>query len=89
MSDTISIDKAGRVVIPKAMREKLHLAPGTSLHAEIVGDRIELTPATAEVRVVREGKRRVLTGGVPFDAAKAVREAREEREAQLAERLGR
>jgi AbrB family looped-hinge helix DNA binding protein len=75
MATTLSIDKAGRIVIPKAIREKLHLEPGRTLLAEVVGDRIELSPAPTELRLVRKGKRRVVAGTGPFDA---VAEAREE-----------
>lgn len=78
MASTLSIDKAGRIVIPKAIREKLHLEPGSTLQAEVVGDRIELSPAPTELRLVRKGKRRVVVGTGPFDAVAAVAEAREE-----------
>lgn len=78
MATTLSIDKAGRIVIPKAIREKLHLEPGRTLLPEVVGDRIELSPAPTELRLVRKGKRRGVVGTSPFDAVDAVAEAREE-----------
>jgi AbrB family looped-hinge helix DNA binding protein len=75
MNATITMDMAGRLILPKAMRERLHLRAGSKLTAEIVADRIELTPAADPgVEVVRKGKRLVLARtGVPFDAAAAVR----------------
>lgn len=78
MATTLSIDKARRIVIPKAIREKLHLEPGRTLLAEVVGDRIELSPAPTELRLVRKGKRRVVAGTGPFGPFDAVAEAREE-----------
>lgn len=38
------IDKAGRVVIPKPLREELHLEPGDSLEMESAGEQITLRP---------------------------------------------
>lgn len=75
MNSTITMDGAGRLILPKAMRERLHLRAGSRLTAEVVADRIELTPAAdADVEVIRKGKRLVLAkSGVPFDAAAAVR----------------
>lgn len=84
MTATISIDKAGRMVLPKAIRDHLNLRAGSRMHAEITGDRIELTPEPTATRIERRGKRRVITGWDGFDAAKAVREAREDRERHLA-----
>lgn len=75
MNATVTMDVAGRLILPKAMRERLHLRAGSRLTAEIVADRIELTPdADLDVEIVRKGKRLVLARtGVPFDAAAAVR----------------
>lgn len=38
----VSIDRAGRVVIPKDVRERLDMAPGTELELEVRGDAIQL-----------------------------------------------
>lgn len=37
-----SIDKAGRVVIPKEIRDRLDLAPETELNIEVQGDSIRI-----------------------------------------------
>jgi AbrB family looped-hinge helix DNA binding protein len=42
MSTTVTIDKAGRVVIPKSLRDELRLAPGDTLAMEFDGDRVIL-----------------------------------------------
>jgi AbrB family looped-hinge helix DNA binding protein len=47
-----SIDRLGRVVVPKAIREKLHLRGGEALEVEERDGVIEIRPAATEVRVV-------------------------------------
>jgi len=44
MSIHLTIDKAGRVVIPKGTRKALHLEPGDSLEMESAGEQITLRP---------------------------------------------
>lgn len=77
MIATITMDEAGRLALPKDIREHLHLAPGSMVKAEVVGDRIELSPEAPAVKFVREKGLRVVVGWEGFDAAEAVREARE------------
>jgi len=76
MKTTITLDAAGRFVLPKSIRDRLHLRTGSILEAEIVADKIQLTPAVnSGVKLVRKGKRLVLAKtGVPFDAAQAIQE---------------
>lgn len=54
MAATLSIDKAGRIVVPKAVRDELHLTPGTVLRLEISGERLILTPAVREAHLTIE-----------------------------------
>jgi AbrB family looped-hinge helix DNA binding protein len=51
MRATVSIDKAGRLVIPKPMRQSLHLEPGTLLTIEQSDDRLTLAPAIREAQL--------------------------------------
>jgi len=44
MNARLIIDKAGRVVIPKPLREELHLEPGDALEMEHMGEEITLRP---------------------------------------------
>ena len=50
-----TIDNAGRVVIPKAVRDDAGLEPGTELEIEFRDGRIEIEPATVTMRVVGRG----------------------------------
>jgi len=52
MSTTVEIDKAGRIVVPKKLRDALHLTPGTRLIIERSGDRFILVPLANEARLV-------------------------------------
>lgn len=80
----LTLDKAGRLVLPKPMREKLHLREGAKLKAEIVGDKIELEQEVEEGKIVRsKDGLPVIVGWKGFDAAKAVREMREDQVAKL------
>jgi AbrB family looped-hinge helix DNA binding protein len=44
MNNHLIIDKAGRIVIPKPLREHLHLEPGDALEVETAGEQITLRP---------------------------------------------
>ncbi len=50
-----TIDSAGRVVIPKAVRDDARLEPGTELEIEFRDGRIEIEPAVVPMRVVGQG----------------------------------
>jgi len=51
----ISIDAAGRLVIPKALRDAAGIVPGTSVVATVRDGRIELEAPPAEVRLEKRG----------------------------------
>ncbi|WP_083836596.1 AbrB/MazE/SpoVT family DNA-binding domain-containing protein [Granulicella mallensis] len=54
MNVQLTIDKAGRVVIPKSLREELHLEPGDSLELENVGEQITLRPVRGTGPLTKE-----------------------------------
>jgi AbrB family looped-hinge helix DNA binding protein len=54
MNATVDIDKAGRIVVPKKLRDALHLVPGTRLRIERIGDRLTLIPSSVAARLVIE-----------------------------------
>jgi len=51
----ITMDSAGRVVLPKAARDRAELKPGVAIEVRVVDGRIELEPATARVTVGKQG----------------------------------
>ncbi len=55
----VSIDKAGRVVIPAAARSRLGLAPGSDLELEVDDVSIRLIRRAPGPKLVRIGKRLV------------------------------
>jgi len=58
----IQIDKAGRIVLPKSLRELFHLLPGDKLRLSIQGNGIRLEPIPAGGEFVRKGGVLVFTG---------------------------
>ena len=61
----VGIDGAGSIVLPKALRERLRLAPGSELEAIVEGDRLVATPVVPEVQLVKEDGRLVATTSQP------------------------
>lgn len=51
-----TIDRAGRLVIPKEIRREARLAPGAALEVRWRDGRIEIEPAPAPVRLQRRGR---------------------------------
>jgi AbrB family looped-hinge helix DNA binding protein len=50
----LTLDKAGRVVLPKPLRDRLQLAAGDALHLESEGERITLRPVRQNVVLKKE-----------------------------------
>ncbi|MGH9366530.1 MAG: protein kinase domain-containing protein [Thermoanaerobaculia bacterium] len=57
-----TIDSAGRLVVPKKIREAAGILPGSDLTIRVADGRIEIEPAPLEVRLVKRGS---LTVAVP------------------------
>jgi AbrB family looped-hinge helix DNA binding protein len=73
-----TIDSAGRVVIPKDLREALRLNGGDEVEVTLEGETIELAPAPRQARL-RKGPHGVLTSDLdlPPHGPEEVREALE------------
>ena len=63
-----TIDKAGRVVIPAAIRERAGLAPGTELEITVDEFGVRLERVAAGPRLIKVGRRLVARPTVPADA---------------------
>ena len=64
-NEMIQIDKAGRVVLPKPLREQFNLLPGDKLRLSVEGNGFRLEPTDAGGELVRKGSVLVFTGGFP------------------------
>ena len=68
MTTKITLDKAGRVMIPKPLRKKLHLGPGDTLQLESEGEQIILRPMRPTALLKKESGVWVYQGE-PADAS--------------------
>lgn len=84
---TITIDRAGRVVIPKSIRDRLHLGTGAELEVAVSGEEITLRAPSAETKLME--KRGVLVFGgdsdSEIDIADFINEERNHRASTAAE----
>lgn len=62
----VTIDAAGRVVVPKALRDELGLEGGTTLEIRVRAGRLELEPVPTPMRLVRRGEGVVATTEEPL-----------------------
>jgi AbrB family looped-hinge helix DNA binding protein len=54
MNAIVEIDKSGRIVVPKKLRDALHLTPGTRIKVERAGHSLILEPDIGYARLVIE-----------------------------------
>lgn len=89
MNVTATIDKAGRLVVPKALRSALHLQPGDVLDLHQRGETLVLEPRHERGRLFKaedglwvfsSGAGRVLTNE---DVNQALEQTRLERESRI------
>lgn len=76
-----TIDAAGRLVVPKPLREQFHLAPGSEIEIEPAGDGVMIRPAGRNPALVDRAGVLVHHGprSVQVDVAAFVRQERESR----------
>ncbi|MGA2203845.1 MAG: AbrB/MazE/SpoVT family DNA-binding domain-containing protein [Terriglobales bacterium] len=83
MNARLIIDKAGRVVIPKPLREELRLEPGDALEIATAGERITLRPVRGTGPLTKEHGVWVFHTGKPLPASatdELLQRIREERD---------
>jgi AbrB family looped-hinge helix DNA binding protein len=64
-----TMDRAGRVVIPRSLREQLHLEAGDALELETIGERITLRPVRGTGPLSKEHGVWVFHSGQPLAAS--------------------
>jgi AbrB family looped-hinge helix DNA binding protein len=81
----LTIDKAGRIILPKPLPEELRLQAGDTLEVECSGEEITLRPSRGHAQLRKKHGVWVYKAGEPLSDAvvrKTVRQVRDEREAQ-------
>lgn len=87
--ELIQIDRAGRVVLPKPLREQFNLVPGDKLRVSVEGNSIRLEPTTVG-EFVRKGAVLVFTGefAEPITTRKVTDLIAKEREGRMSASAG-
>ena len=86
MTTKLTLDKAGRVMIPKPLRQELRLGPGDTLQLDSEGEQITLRPMRTKALVKRERGVLVYQGERAEASVTAVIDR--EREKRLRELMG-
>jgi AbrB family looped-hinge helix DNA binding protein len=78
---TLKMDKAGRVILPKPLRDRLGLGEGSDLEIQETPEGVLLKPIGRQPTMIKKQGLWVHTGKMPpgFDAVQAIRDDREER----------
>lgn len=77
MSYAVTLDRAGRVVLPKTLRDELHLAPGDTLDVTVHGDAVTLHPRRTTSPLHKERGVWVFRTGQPLAAAETDQQLRD------------
>jgi bifunctional DNA-binding transcriptional regulator/antitoxin component of YhaV-PrlF toxin-antitoxin module len=79
MNATLSLDEAGRLVLPKSALLLLGMKPGDQVRADVSPNRIDICPEPVVVSegVIENGVLVMARQGSPIDAAAAVRAERD------------
>jgi len=83
MNARLTLDKAGRIVLPKPLRDQLELAAGDELELESVGEAITLRPVRGGAQLRKKQGVWVFRSGEPLSAAtveETLRQVRDERD---------
>jgi AbrB family looped-hinge helix DNA binding protein len=85
MTAKLKLDKLGRIVLPKRVREKLQLAAGDQLELESLDDQITLRPLRGTAQLRKKRGVWVFHSGEPLSAAtvqETIDQVRRERDDQ-------
>lgn len=84
-----TLDKFGRIFIPRRVREHLGLTAGTPLEIEAIGEDLVLKPVREEPHIRDKEEVLVFTGSVTEDLLEALKRHREERSSKIGKRVNR
>ena len=87
MNSKVTLDRAGRVVLPKALRDAMHLSPGDTLDLTVKGDELTLRPTRGATPLQKERGVWVFRTGKPLTAdatEETLRTIRAQRHRQIA-----
>jgi AbrB family looped-hinge helix DNA binding protein len=84
MKDQIIIDSVGRVVIPKPLRDRFRLGPGSRLDIGVTDNAIVLRPEGAVAALTEQGGLLVHDGEPTDDLISAVERTRRQRDEEIA-----
>src|SRR5215813_9934041 len=86
MNTKVQLDSAGRVVLPKKIRERFRLQGGDALTLEVKGDAIELRPQKPTAQLRRVNGVLVLVSDMSLPAGRdLITESRDERLDEIAQ----
>ena len=80
--NTVTVDRAGRVVLPKNLRDELNLSPGDTLDVTVQGDEVKLRPRRSSSPLQKKQGVWVFSTGKPMtsdESAEALHDLREQR----------
>ncbi len=87
MRSKVTLDRAGRVVLPKTLRDDLHLSPGDTLDLTVKGDEVTLRPRRNSTPLQKKQGIWVFGTGKPMasdETEEALRNVRAQRDRQNA-----
>jgi AbrB family looped-hinge helix DNA binding protein len=78
---TLKMDKAGRVILPKPVRDRMGLRAGSALEAVETAEGVVLKPVDRRPSLIKKGSFWIYAGEIPagYDILKAIDDDREER----------
>lgn len=83
MNGKVMLDRAGRIVIPKSLRDELQLSPGDTLDLTVHGDEVTLRPRRSSTPMRKKDGIWVFGTGKPMtsdETAEALRQVRAQRD---------
>jgi AbrB family looped-hinge helix DNA binding protein len=81
--EKVTIDKAGRIVLPKPLRDELQISPGDTLDLSVEGEQVTLRPRRSVSPLQKKQGVWVFSTGKPMisdEAAETLRKVREQRD---------